>query len=52
MTRPKKATKKKKKSKDATADESAFPGRTFDELVGALLKVPHKKTLRPKGHHA
>ena len=41
MTKPKRATKKKKpKSQDA--DESAFPGKTFDELVGALLKVPRK----------
>jgi len=41
MTKPKRATKKKKKPKDE--DESAFPGKTFDELVGALLKVPRKK---------
>jgi hypothetical protein len=37
MTKPKKTKKPKPK------DESAFPGKSFDELVGALLKVPPKK---------
>jgi len=36
---PKAKTPKKRKPKEE--DESAFPGKTFDELVGALLKVPH-----------
>jgi hypothetical protein len=33
------ATKRKPKAED----ESAFPGKSFDELVGALLKVPPKR---------
>ena len=38
--------KKPKKRKPKKEDEGAFPGKTFDELVGALLKVPR----RPKSH--
>lgn len=46
MTKPKKVGKKKKPKDE---DESAFPGKSFDELVGALLKVPRKKQTQETG---
>jgi len=42
MTKPKKATKPKTK-KPKEKDEGLFPGKSIEEIVRALLKVPPKR---------